>query len=180
MAQIYTLSDGSAYSFPDGRLLLLGSPVALVTDRTAADVARWRALHDKGWAAMTPAERTEWSNGMKGAYNYSDMNRVESAVEYLVTLFADRGTNLTLTMKTDWTNTSYPTRTDMARYFGNVEALRNATGVALNAPPTPTVDTRFDYQKANDLEKILLAVEEWLDSVNRSRYYSGELHSGEV
>lgn len=180
MAQVYTLGDGQAYSFDDGRILTLGVPYTLVTDRTAADVARWRELHDKGWAAMTSAERTEWTNGMKGAYSYIDMNRVESAVAYLVTVFASRGTHLTLTTKTDWTRTGWPTRADMSRYFGNVEALRNATGVALNAPPTPTVNTRFDYQKANDLEKILLAIGEWLDSVNRSRYYSGELHSGEV
>ena len=180
MATIYATGDGVAYSTGNGTVLAFDTGYTFVTDRTADDVARWKTLHDKGWAAMTPDERDEWVGGMKGAYSYIDMNRVESAVERLVTVFSQRGVTLSLTTKTDWTRTGWPTRADMVRYFGNVEALRNATGVVLNAPPTPTVNTRFNYQKANDLEKILLAVEQWLDSVSESRYYSGELHSGEV
>ena len=154
--------------------------LSLITNRTANDVARWKELHDKGWAAMSPEERTEWTSGMKGAYKHTDMNRVESAVVELATRFAALGTVLTLTTKTDWTRTGWPTKSDMERYFGNVEALREATRVNLNAPSTPTTGTRFDYQKANDLEKILLAVERWLDSAEESSYYSGELYSGEV
>ncbi len=151
-----------------------------VIDRTAEDAARWKELHDKGWAAMTEAERIEWAGGMKGAYNHTDMNRVESAVADLAARFAERGTILSLTTNTNWAGTGRPTKSDMRRYFGNVEALRQATGVTLNAPPTPTVDTLFDYQKANDLEEIILAVARWLDSVEESWYYSGELKSGEV
>lgn len=39
----------------------------LVTDRTAADVTRWRVLREKGLAGMTTDELTEWLAGMKGA-----------------------------------------------------------------------------------------------------------------
>lgn len=154
--------------------------LSLITNRTARDVERWKELHDKGWAALSTEERAEWTSGMKGAYKHTDMNRVENAVVELAARFAERGTVLSLTTKTDWGRTGWPTKNDMVRYFGNVEALRVATGVALNVPPTPTTNTRFNYQKANDLEKILLAVEKWLDSADESSYYSGELHSGEV
>lgn len=152
----------------------------LITNRTAEDVARWKALHDKGWEAMTAEERAEWSNGMKGAYKHTDMNRVESAVSELMARFQEKGSDISLTVKTNWTRTGWPTKADMDRYFGNVEALRLATGVNLNAPVTPTTDRRFDYQKANDLEKILLAIESWLNAKDNSWYYSGELKSGEV
>lgn len=152
----------------------------LITDRTAADVERWKALHDKGWEAMTPAERTEWTGGMKGAYKHTDMNRVESAVEELAARFRNNGVRLSLTTKTNWTRTGWPTAADMSRYFGNVEALRVATGVDVSAPSTPTTDTLFDYKKANDLEEILLAVEWWLDRVAASQNYSGDLYLGEV
>lgn len=152
----------------------------LITNRTAADAERWRELHDKGWDAMSAAERTEWTNGMKGAYKHTDMNRVESAVVELVARFAERGINLSLTTKTDWTRTSWPTKSDMARYFGNVAALKDAVGVPLNAPAVPTTSTLFNYQKANDLEKVLLAVESWLDVASESTYYAGEIYSGEV
>ena len=55
----------------------------LITDRTAADVNRVKALAAKGWAGMTAAERTEWLGEMRGAYNASDLNRVGSAVDYV-------------------------------------------------------------------------------------------------
>jgi len=152
----------------------------LITDRTARDVERWKELHDKGWAAMTSTEQAEWTSGMKGAYKHTDMNRVESAVVELAARFAERGTTLSLTTKTNWTRTGWPTRSDMARYFANVEALKVALGVPLDIPDTPTTNTLFDYQKANNLEKILLAIEAWLDAESESKYYVGEIYSGEV
>ena len=33
---------------------------SLITNRTAADVARWRALRDKGFDAMSADEKAEW------------------------------------------------------------------------------------------------------------------------
>lgn len=55
----------------------------LITDRTQADVNRVLTLSAKGWAAMTAAEREEFAAGMKGAYNATDLNRVNAAMEYL-------------------------------------------------------------------------------------------------
>lgn len=55
----------------------------LITDRTQADVDRVLTLSAKGWAAMTAAEREEFEAGMKGAYNATDLNRVNAAMEYL-------------------------------------------------------------------------------------------------
>lgn len=61
----------------------------LITDRTQADVDRakylnglWdpRALQWKG----TPQERAEWEAGPRGAYSFSDMNRVTQAAAYLI------------------------------------------------------------------------------------------------
>ena len=180
MAIIYTMGNGTAYSLSNGEVLALDVSEGFIIDRTAEDVARWKMLHDKGWAAMTPEEQLEWTLGMKGAYKHTDMNRVESAVADLAARFERRGITLALTTKTDWVRTSWPTKNDMRRYFDNVEALRQATGVTLNAPSTPTINNRLTYQGANDIEKILLAVQRWLDSTDESEYYSGELYAGEV
>lgn len=57
----------------------------LITDRTQSDVTRWRTLRDKGWAGMTADEKAEWSAGMKGAYNATDLNRVIAAMDTLNT-----------------------------------------------------------------------------------------------
>lgn len=152
----------------------------LITDRAAADVSRWKELHDKGWEAMTAEEQSEWVGGMKGSYNYTDMNRVESAVKELEARFLEKGTKLALTTKTNWTRTGWPTKADMNRYFRNVAAIRAAVRVDLNTPAAPTTATLFDYKKANDIEKILLAVDNWLDRVDSCQMYSGDLYLGEV
>lgn len=152
----------------------------LITDRSAADVIRWKELHDKGWEAMTPEEQTEWVNGMRGSYNYTDMNRVENAVATLEGRFLKKGTKLALTTKTNWVRTSWPTYSDMNRYFRNVTVIRETVGVNLNTPAAPTTATPFDYKKANDIEKILLAVDTWLDRVDSNQMYAGDLYLGEV
>ena len=63
----------------------------LITDRTQADVNRALTLSAKGWAAMTAAEREEFEAGMKGAYNATDLNRVNAAMEYLEARFKAMG-----------------------------------------------------------------------------------------
>ena len=54
--------------------------IELITDRTSQDVARVKELTFKD---MTADELTEWLAGMKGAYNYTDLNRVNEAVIYV-------------------------------------------------------------------------------------------------
>ena len=59
----------------------------LVFNRTQADVDRVFILKNKiltgGLTALSDEEKTEYMAGMKGAYNYQDMNRVGQAVAYI-------------------------------------------------------------------------------------------------
>lgn len=55
----------------------------LITDRTKADVQRWSSLKAKGWAGMADAEKSEWLSSLKGSYNYTDLNRVTEAMDYI-------------------------------------------------------------------------------------------------
>ena len=52
----------------------------LVYDRTQADVDRVFTLKNKilteGLSSLSAEEKAEYMAGMKGAYNYGDMNRV--------------------------------------------------------------------------------------------------------
>lgn len=153
----------------------------MITDRTEQDVARWKELHDKGWAAMTKAEQTEWLGEMKGRYSHTDMNRVESAVEDLSARFVEGGYLLSpLSTKTDWNLWSVPTRTDMERYLGNVATLRGLVTVYPNTPAVPTIDQRLNYERANDIEKILVDLQDILEKTPQSWFYAGEIYSGEV
>lgn len=97
----------------------------LITDRTQSDVTRWRTLHDKGWAGMTADEKAEWSAGVKGAYNATDLNRVGEAIEYIADLFGGFGFPMVITPKTDWTINDIPTSQDLEGYLSNVAAIRS-------------------------------------------------------
>lgn len=155
--------------------------VELITDRNQADVARWKTLHDKGWMAMNQSERDEWLSEMKGRYTHTDMNRVESAVQTLSSRLTFLGyRHPRLSIKTNWSVGDIPTKADFDRYFGNVETLRSAITVPLDTPLTPTTETRFDYLLANDLEKILEAIDVGTSKLQKPWIFSGDIFAGEV
>ena len=58
--------------------------IKLITDRSNSDVEIAKALIKKGFQNITDEEKQLFLNGLKGAYNYTDFNRVESCVKYLV------------------------------------------------------------------------------------------------
>lgn len=152
-----------------------------ITDRNEADVARWKALHDKGWAAMNEAEQAEWLSEMKGRYSHTDMNRVESAVQALSSRLTFLGyKHPSLSIKANWKAEDIPTKADFDRYFGNVDVLRSTIAVPLSTPATPTTETRFDYSLANDLEKILEAVDAGTSKLQKPWIFSGDIFAGEV
>lgn len=152
----------------------------LITDRTAADVARWQELRDKGYDAMTAAERIQWLGNMKGAYNYTDMNRVEGAVAFIAQKLTALGYPFSPTVKINWSREDIPTKADMLRYFGNVASLRTQLPVYSGISTAPSAGDRMDYRTANELEKVLLEISHMVDMIPESWIYSGEIYSGEV
>ena len=67
----------------------------LVYDRTSEDVAEVRRLLAKldpeTGDGLTAAEQAKWDAGLKGAYNFTDLNRVESAVKTLAAALTSAG-----------------------------------------------------------------------------------------
>ncbi|MBS7360170.1 MAG: hypothetical protein KIG53_06160 [Oscillospiraceae bacterium] len=58
--------------------------VEMITDRSASDVLLAKNLIKKGFQNMTEDEKNSFLSGLKGAYNYIDVNRVETAIKYFV------------------------------------------------------------------------------------------------
>lgn len=122
----------------------------LITDRTAQDVAT----------------RTE-----KGFYNVSDIQRINSYIEYLSDVL---GLNLTVT---DVSLGQALTRAQMDDIINNVNAIRAAWYVANDTPQTP-IAVNWDYKKANNIEKILKALDEFYQSTQIDKLYSGTFRAG--
>lgn len=123
---------------------------ALITDRTAQDVT----------------QRTE-----KGFYNVSDIQRINSYVEYLSDVLE---LNLTVT---DASLGQALTRAQMNAILDNINTIRAAWYVASDTPQTP-IALNWDYVKANNIEKILLALDEFYQSVQIDKLYSGTFRAG--
>lgn len=122
----------------------------LITDRTQQDVT----------------QRTE-----KGFYNVSDIQRINSYIEYLSDVL---GLNLTVT---DVSLGQALTRAQMDDIISNINAIRAAWYVSHETPPTP-IAVNWDWKKANDLEKILFSLDEFWQSVSIDKIYSGTFRAG--
>lgn len=149
----------------------------LVTDRSQSDVARIKTLRKKGWSNMTEAEQEEYLAGMKGAYNATDLNRVESAVEFVNDYLDDMQSNLDayreeqfvaadalwrvpfeypleLEIKKGWVVSDLPTESELERYLSNVSVVTDKIPIDKDLPTTMQ---DLAIAGANEIERALLA-----------------------
>lgn len=184
MSRYIYLADSSGILLTDslGVFLVDASSVKLqlITDRTAADVEHARLLSAKGLENMTSAELEECLSGLKGAYNASDLNRVESAVQYLVNRMFITGNNPFVDVKTAWTNNEWVTENEATRYLHNIEVLRKAFVAPSNMPEVPQDLNDLTYQDANNIELILEMIDTIITNISKTWYYSGDIYAGEV
>ena len=123
------------------------------------------------------------TNRTGGFYNHTDLNRVEQAVEYLRDkMNGEYGFALNLVIKTNWTMADLAqvgAYTAMENYRQNVVKIRSAITVTNDMPDTPSTMRFLTAKEANDIEKILQAVEVLLNNISAAWFYSGEIYSGE-
>ena len=122
----------------------------LITDRTTQDVT---------------------TGTKKGFYNVSDIQRINSYIQYLSNVL---GLNLTVT---GVSLGQALTRTQMQSIIDNVNAIRAVWYVASDTPITP-IAVNWDYVKANNIEKILKVLDEFYQSVQIDKLYSGTFRAG--
>lgn len=152
----------------------------LITDRTQADVDYAARLNEAGWDGMTEDERTAWTLGLKGTYNASDLNRVGNAVNYVAGRLEDAGYSVPVDPKIDWLESDIPTESSMERYLEDVEAIRSTLTVLPGTPDVPENMVGLTYEEANDIERILLAVDTLITNMINAYLYSNEINCGEV
>lgn len=170
-------SSGASTEFS---LTLYYGVLHLITDRTKADVERVRYLAAKGWANMTEEEQAEWSAGLKGAYNASDLNRVGAAVAYVTGRFNAMGYTLEVETKQNWLVSDIPTAEQMTAYLDSVSYLRSVVPVFSTTPEVPEDMDKLTHTEANNIEQILVDLDLIIKNIIAAWYYSGEVFSGEV
>lgn len=140
----------------------------LVTDRTQQDVVYAKQLIDKlVTGTATDAELAAWNSAtLKGAYNYTDLNRVIAAMEYLRERLEGYGYALDGYVQDNhvWQEEDNPKPAQLAQYLANVAAIRAALAVLPTTPAAPTTMEKLTVEEANAIEKIMADV----DTVIRS------------
>ena len=66
---------------------------------------------------MTDSEKAEWSAGMKGAYNATDLNRVVAALNYIASRLNSCGIRINVFPKIDWQVADIPSPEQMTAYL---------------------------------------------------------------
>lgn len=163
---------------------------SLITDRTQADVDRAKYLNSLfGYDPKTDtlvwygteAELAEWSGAkLKGAYKYTDLNRVGAAMAYVAGRLTAAGYYVPITPKTDWTDEDWMTPTTAGAYLDALRLLRSQYALYDTTPNVPDSMDGLTVDAANDIEKILLDIDSLLENIMASWYYSGEVYCGEV
>lgn len=154
----------------------------LVTDRTQSDVEYVQALAAKiAKGTATDAELAAWNSAaLKGAYNYTDLNRVGFAMQYVAACLVEQGYVVSVSPKTDWVEEDTPTQSDMQRYLADLAVLRSTFAVLQSTPAVPADMEALTYTEANNIEKILEDIDYLLTNTVKGWLYSGEVFSGEV
>lgn len=140
----------------------------LVTDRTLNDLDKLNA---------------------KGTYNWTDMNRVGSALNYLATLLNSYGYAVTLTdVKTNWAKNDDPTPEQLNQYLANLRTIRTVLTLPASTPALPQriqatsteAKDGLNIEGANNIEKMLVSIEDTVNRMVAAWFYSGEIYCGEV
>lgn len=162
----------------------------LVYDRTAEDVAEVRRLLAKldpeTGDGLTAAEQAKWDAGLKGAYNYTDLNRVELAVKTLAAALTAAGypVEITPVLKgskaedREWQEGDIVRRAQWRTYLDNVQRLRDAYYTLAETGELPKPEDKLDYRGANTVEKILADIDLLLDGMKSIYRRAGTFTAG--
>ena len=154
--------------------------LVLITDRTQQDVDRIRELAKKlNAGTATVEELAEWDSiALKGCYDYSDLNRVGDAVQYLSEILKSHGYDFPVSPKLDWSESGRGAPSDMAQYLQNVQTLRGILTLLPETPNVPADMEKLTWQEANAIEQILVDLEYTIKTMLKTRVACGDAYCG--
>lgn len=151
----------------------------LITDRTQEDVKRVQELAKKGIDQMSEDERAEWDTDLKGAYNASDLNRVGEALIVVRDRLRTHCIDVPAEVRTDYVVGEILTKELMDAYIESANAVW--ASVPHSAPKPPSSINDLDYEGANNIEKVIIAVDDVLESREVGWIYADEeLFAGDL
>ena len=128
----------------------------MIYNRTSSDVETAKTLR-----GLLQAGNTLTSEQIlaleRGSCTINMLNRVEVKQAELAAILNGYAYTVYIENKTDWQNTDIFTFQDHQRLLNNLDALKRAYYTYTTTPQTPIY--MYDFQSANDIEKILVDIE---------------------
>jgi len=112
-------------------------------------------IYDRTQADVDLIKLDPTNSNNKGAYNYTDLNRIESNCEYIMNLLNNSDLfyyPINIKVKTDWNVKDIPHIKDINRIRQNILTLKNGMNLGEEYKEIEFSKT-MDYIKANILEK---------------------------
>lgn len=137
-----------------------------------------KPIYDRTKADVDLIKLDPTNENNKGAYNFTDLNRIENNCEYIMNLLNDSGfliEKISLVIKKDWKVTDIPTIDDINRIRNNILILKKDI---VNIENIEFANT-MNYTKANILEKDLEIIKNVIENSKAkikkcNTFYCGE------
>ena len=155
----------------------------LITNRSASDLENLRALLSTPVSDWTAEQLAQFNQAIsKGAYNYTDLNRVTQCMEYLDETLRSYGYEtgyqplIVQAGREDpyiWLETDSPTQSQMAQYLNNVLSIWSTI---MGDPTLPETMVNLTQEGANQIEAALIeintAIEQIIAAMARSNSFT--------
>lgn len=120
-------------------------------------------IYDRTQSDVNEIKNNPLSSNAKGAFNCSDLNRIENNTIYVANLFAQvYGFSLNLQTKTNWSIEEIPTIKELNRIRNNV--LKISREIFIENFQNIEFSKTINYVKANALEYNLLLIKNTLEN----------------
>lgn len=149
----------------------------LIYDRTKADIEEAREIKAKirvRGGYLTYDEQLKWDAGLRGAFNISDLNRMEDWVEFLGQMLNAYGYTPDLSPKKVWSaNDVAIYKEDVDRLRKNIVALKDAFYTGPEWQNISFANT-INMEQANAMEWDLRLCYEWLQGMVGTFPHAGQ------
>ena len=147
--------------------------IECILDRTQEDVDAVKELTEAMLSGELSEENYEaFLKEMKGALNYSDLDRIEFNLNILKDLFAPYVPINYYSMDRDY----IPRRPYFVNLLKNVQIVRDTMYILSTTPQVPSLPLSW-YYNWNDIEQIIYDVYWMYRRFERNFYYCGEIYA---